>query len=405
MTNSKKIIVIVGGGAAGFFAAVTCAESNPNVQVILLEQGKEVLSKVRISGGGRCNVCHACFEPKELVKNYPRGSKELLGPFHHFASGDTMEWFESRGVDLKIEDDGRVFPVSDDSASIVQCLISSAKQANVKILTQTKVKGFTQLSNLKWQISVNEDVIVADTLMIATGSSRSIWNTLISHEYNVIPDVPSLFTFNTKDTRLRDLAGISVPHSKITLSSREFTAEGPLLITHWGLSGPAILRLSAWGARHLEAVDYKFTIEIDWCAANSEDDILEYKQANGGKKILANPLFLMPTRLWKSLLSPLNMQEKNWAELSKVEINAIIEALKKSKFNINGKSTFKEEFVTAGGIDLKQIDFKTFGSKSHKNLYFAGEVLDVDAITGGFNFQAAWTGGYLAGKAMAIEEN
>lgn len=404
---NKLNIIIIGGGAAGFFAAIRAAECNPDAQVIILEKSKDVLGKVKVSGGGRCNLTHACFVPRELSKFYPRGEKELMGPFNRFACGDTIEWFEKRGVKTKIEADGRMFPVSDDSQTVVDCLWAAARKAGVNLYTNTALKALhaPSASNPNWIIETAQQKLFAQQVMIASGSSPSMWAILAQLGHTIIEPVPSLFTFNIKDPRLTDLLGISVPLAEVKVEGSKLSSTGPLLITHWGMSGPAILKLSAWGARELAAMQYKFAIRINWILAKLEDtrqDLEALKQEDGRKTVSANTQFGLPIRLWKRLVAAAEIRDdKRWADLSKKEIQTLAEELTQGRFQVNGKSTFKEEFVTAGGVDLKEVDFKTFGSKLFPGLFFAGEVLNIDAITGGFNFQAAWTGGWIAGEAMA----
>jgi predicted Rossmann fold flavoprotein len=394
-------LIVVGGGAAGFFTAIQCKEHNANLSVLILEQSKNVLNKVRISGGGRCNVTNSIWDPKELVKYYPRGEKELLGPFSKFACGDTMAWFEERGVDLKIEEDGRVFPVSDNSESIAACLLLHVNKHGIKVSTNAKVKNFS-INGDGYTIQVNNEDIDCKHLMLAPGSSPFFLDLMASKGYQIVPPLPSLFTFNTKDPRLSGLMGLSVSNVGVSVAGTALSSDGPILITHWGLSGPAILKLSAWGARVLHELQYKFTIEIDWMPHCTEDEIRKMKHSFGAKTIVANPLGGLPIRLWKSLLSMclLIHEGLKWADVKKDGIDELISNIKHCQFFINGKSTFKEEFVTAGGVDLKQINFNTFESKLHKGLYMGGEIIDIDAITGGFNFQAAWTAGFLAGRAI-----
>lgn len=390
-------VAIVGGGAAGFFYAINYATNHPQANITIYEQSKDVLGKVKISGGGRCNVTHACFVPKDLSKYYPRGQKELIGPFHTFACGDTMEWFDVRGVELKIEDDGRVFPVSNSSQSIVDCLMGECRRLGIRIKTNTKVKDLHLASDDKWTIDFGEkNVTVVDKLFIGSGSSTFFWKILSKLGHTVIPPVPSLFTFNIKDKKINDLPGISLPNASVKVLDTKMEESGPLLITHWGLSGPAVLKLSAWGATELHSRNYHFDICVDWIPSTHDADILDYKRENASKMVLSRALFGMPNRLWASLLSDHSLEGKRWGDLSKVAMTALVNQLKSHKLSVRGKSTFKEEFVTAGGVDLKEVNFKNFSSKLLPNLYFAGEVLNIDAITGGFNFQAAWTGGYLA---------
>lgn len=400
-------IIIIGGGAAGFFTAINAAEMNRGLKIAILERGKEVLSKVKISGGGRCNVTHAEFVPKELSANYPRGEKELLGPFHSFMTGDTMEWFEKRGIKLKIEEDGRIFPVSDSSESIITCFLSEIQRLQIDVLKNHSVQEI-QKAGETWDIKTNKGDFSAEKIMLATGSNPKMWKLLAKLGHSIVPAVPSLFTFNIKDERIKGLAGIATEaYVRVKLTSKEdkLESKGPLLITHWGMSGPAILKLSAWGARELYAEDYKFQIKVNWLPEISSEEIKEglkkLKLKEAKKQVAKYSRFGLPKRLWQSLVEASGISsETTWAEVNKSQLEALINQLCDAEFEVNGKSTFKEEFVTAGGVDLKEVNFKTFESKLHKNLYLAGEVLNIDAITGGFNFQNAWTGGFLAAKAM-----
>lgn len=400
-------ITIVGGGAAGFFAAISAAELLPGARVRILERGKEVLSKVRVSGGGRCNLTHACFSPRDLVKYYPRGERELLGPFHRFSCADTVEWFGSRGVETKIEADGRIFPVSNKSQSIIDCLMSAARNAGVEIRLQQRVSDILppQLPGQPWKITSNNEVLTTDRLLIATGSSTAVWDILGKLGIAIVPPVPSLFTFNIRDERIEGLPGLSVPAAEVYIEGSKLKADGPLLITHWGMSGPAILKLSAWGARELHRYDYHFNIRVNWTGISMQNllqQLESHKNISPRQQICGQPIFQLPARLWRSLVAACSIPEsRRWADLGKQEVQQLCEALGNCRFEVQGKSTFKDEFVTAGGVDLKEINFKTFESKRFPGLFFAGEVLDIDAITGGFNFQAAWTGGWIAGGAMA----
>jgi predicted Rossmann fold flavoprotein len=399
-------VIIVGGGAAGYFAAIACAEANPEADVLLLEKGKDVLGKVLVSGGGRCNVTHACFDPKELVQFYPRGSRELLGPFHKFQPGDTMEWFADRGVELKIESDNRVFPVTDSSSTIAECLKDMANSAGVQVRTSCGIKTFQPTQDDAWEVQTTTgEILIASRLMIATGSSKSTWDQLKKLGHKIVTPVPSLFTFNIKDPRIKGLSGISMPNATVQVASSDLEASGPMLITHWGLSGPAVLRLSAWGARELSDRFYRFPILVNWLGRD-EESVLEYlleeKKLSGKKRIGNHAEFQVPLRLWKNMIEGAGIKSTaTWGDLTAKNVKDLASELCSAVFQVTGKSTFKEEFVTAGGIDLKEVDFKTFGSKVLPNLFLAGEVLDIDGITGGFNFQAAWTGGFLAGNAMA----
>jgi len=402
-------IAVVGGGAAGFFAAIACAEANPQCRVTIFERGKAVLEKVRVSGGGRCNVTHACFEARELVKNYPRGSRELLGPFMQFGPADTVEWFEQRGVRLKTEADGRIFPVTDSSATIMDCLTRSARLAGVEVRMGARVERIEPAQE-GWHIRLSHEAepLRFHRVLVATGSNPAVWESLRALGHSIVEPVPSLFTFNTKDTRLRELAGLSVSDAALRIPSTALTASGPLLVTHWGLSGPAILRLSAWGARDLHGMDYRFPLEINFLGKTPVPDIAaqlaEVKTVQGKKTVAAHAQFGLPLRLWQRLTEAAHLPDtQRWADLDKKTLLALAAQLGTATFQIAGKSTFKEEFVTAGGVSLKELNFKTFESRLHPDLFLAGEVLDVDAITGGFNFQAAWTGGWLAGRAMVAE--
>ncbi|MDO4230007.1 MAG: NAD(P)/FAD-dependent oxidoreductase [Capnocytophaga sp.] len=406
-------ILIIGGGAAGFFTAINCAERNPNLKIAILEKGKEVLSKVRISGGGRCNVTHAEFLPKNLVKNYPRGEKELLSPFHKFMCGDVMEWFEGRGVPLKTEDDGRVFPQSNSSQSIIDCFLREMKRFDIQLFTAQNVSDFYKVENY-WEVKTEDKRYQTKNLVLTTGSNPKIWNLLSKLGHTIVKPVPSLFTFNTSDKFIKDLAGIATTAevSLFDLKDKPLKIKNiaPILITHWGFSGPAILKLSAWGARILAEQNYQCILKVNWLATTLEvpnqEEVVHYLQdvkQNQSKKMTQNtPLFELPKRLWLRLLDKAGVPHTLlWAELNKGALRALAEVLTRSEFVINGKSVFKEEFVTAGGVALSEIDFKTFESKLLPNLYLAGEIIDVDAITGGFNFQNAWTGGYLIAEALA----
>ena len=402
---TKKDVIIVGGGAAGFFAAINIAEQNPSLKVTILERGSEVLTKVKVSGGGRCNVTHAEFIPSELALNYPRGEKELLGPFHQFMTGDTIEWFEKRGVALKIEDDGRMFPTTDSSQTIIDCFLNEAKKYGVEILINHSVKTIEKENNL-FQLETTQGLFSTEKLLIATGSNPKIWKLLEHLGHTVSEPVPSLFTFNIKDERIQDIPGVVAQNVEIKVLNSQLFSEGPLLVTHWGLSAPSILKLSAFGALELAAWNYKFQIEINFIKKTPEDclDVLKVLKHDLAKKtVFKSTQFDLPKRLWQKLVLASKMDEETrWADLNKTQLDGLSNQLTAAVFNVDGKSTFKEEFVTAGGINLKEINFKTFESKLHKNLYFAGEVLNIDAITGGFNFQNAWTGAYIAAKNIVI---
>ena len=401
--NQNFDILVVGGGAAGFFTAINIAEKNPNYKIAILERGAEVLNKVRISGGGRCNVTHACFEPNELVKFYPRGEKELRGPFHQFCSGDTIEWFEKHGVALKIEDDGRMFPVSNSSQTIIDCFMQATQKLGIAVLTGQSVQSIFKKEDF-WKVETQKEQFVAQKLILATGSNPKIWEMLQTHGHAIVSPVPSLFTFNIKDARIKELPGVSALVT-VQVKDTKLASTGPLLITHWGMSGPAILKLSAWGARILETKNYQFLIYVNWLndldASEVETILKNLKQENAKKMVSKKSPFELTNRLWESLvLASGILEDTKWADLSKTQLQRLSQELTKSVFQVNGKSTFKEEFVTAGGIDLKEINFKTMESKLHTNLYFAGEIVNIDAITGGFNFQNAWTSGFVVANAV-----
>jgi len=401
----KKKVIIIGGGAAGFFSAINMAESNPDLEITLLEKSSRVLEKVKVSGGGRCNITHACFDPRDLVKFYPRGEKELLGPFHQFMTGDTMEWFEKRGVPLKIEADNRVFPVSNSSQSVIDCLLNNANSRGVKLLLNQKVNKITIDSGV-FTVFCEEQKFQADSLLITTGSNPKIWQILEHLGHHIIPPVPSLFTFKISDIRLKDLAGLSVAKATVSIPDTNFSVTGPVLVTHWGLSGPAILKLSALAALYFAEKNYQTSILVNW-NAEPEGIILSqlknYKNSQPRKLVINKIGFeQIPNRLWLRFTEVLNISAQlRWGEVSNEKLSQLAEQITKGVFLINGKTTFKEEFVTAGGVDLKEIDFKRFESKIHNNLYFAGETLNIDAVTGGFNFQNAWTGAFIAAQAIS----
>ena len=403
-------IIIIGGGAAGFFAAITAAIAHSRASVILLEAGREFLSKVRISGGGRCNVTHHCFEPSQLVQYYPRGGKALRGAFSRFQPRDTIAWFKSRDVTLKTEADGRMFPITDDSATIANCLLETAKEYGVHLRPNSPVKSLQKLENQFWIELKNGEILKSDRVLIATGSNPMGYRWAKELGHQVQEPVPSLFTFNIKDPRLTDLAGIAVENVRVSLLSPEQTKleqMGPLLITHWGVSGPAILKLSAWGARLLHDHQYQMPLIINWLPNYNRETLqailLETKKSQPRKQILTVSPVEIPKRLWQSLVTFIGLDSKMvWADLSKKSLNNLLIELLQGEYLIKGKGVFKEEFVTCGGVNLSEINFKTMESKKCPGLFFAGEVLDIDGVTGGFNFQSAWTTGWLAGQAIRI---
>lgn len=395
--------IVVGGGAAGFFAAITVAEADPNSRVIILERGSRPLAKVLISGGGRCNVTTSMTDPAALVENYPRGGAALRGPFTRFGPADVRAWFEGRGVPLKTEPDGRVFPRSDQAQSIVACLTEAARQAGVEVHTSV---ALTQVSKRQdgFELAAGSGTWRADRLLLATGGSSQghAWARGLGH--TLAAPVPSLFTFNIKDSRLAGLAGLSVAPARVSLGALNQT--GPVLITHWGLSGPAILKLSAWAARDLAERGYRAELKLNWLPGLEDDALRERLQAvkaeHPRRAASGDPPVDLPARLWERLAAAAGVEEgRRWADVSRRELAGLVEQLRHGHYAISGKGVFKEEFVTCGGVPLDEVNFKTMESRVCPGLYLAGEILDIDGLTGGFNFQSAWTTGWLAGRAMA----
>jgi predicted Rossmann fold flavoprotein len=399
-------ILVIGGGAAGFFGAIACAETHPHTQVTLLEANRQSLAKVRISGGGRCNVTHASFEVAMLVQNYPRGGKALRGALTRFQPRDTIDWFACRGVELKTEADGRMFPTTDDSATIVDCLMQTAQVSGVKILTGTPAIALRQKADGSFEIELKSgEILVADRVLIATGSNPKGYQWARELGHTVEPPVPSLFTFNIADRSLRELAGVSVSSASVRLPDAKLVQTGPLLVTHWGLSGPAILKLSAWGARFLSDCGYQTQLLVNWLPHENPEVLRQHlqelrSQSSKGAIGSYSPVPLAK-RLWIYLLEKAGIEpQKRWTEVSNKSLNELVQVLNQSQYQITGKGVFKEEFVTCGGVNLKEINFKTMESRCCPHLYFAGEVVDIDGVTGGFNFQNAWTTGWIAGMAM-----
>ena len=396
-----KKVIIIGGGASGFFTAANIDTKLYNVTI--LEQNSDVLQKVKISGGGRCNVSHACFDPRELVQFYPRGNKELLSVFTKFQPGDTMNWYEEHGVVLKIEDDNRIFPESNSSQSIIDCLVNECKKNNVKILTKQTVTEILPQEN-GYKIHTTDQNYFADYVVFSTGSSPKAFKLLEKLGHQIIAPIPSLFTFNIKNEILKDLMGTSFQNVNIEIPKLNLEESGSLLITHWGLSGPAILKLSAWGARELAALKYQFEIIVNFIGTASEDALeifKNFKENEPKKSIGQAKIFDITNRFWQRILFVSGIDTtKQLANINNKEMQKIIENLCCCRMNVTGKSTFKEEFVTAGGVDLKEMDFKTMKSKKLPNFYISGEILNIDAVTGGFNFQACWSEGWLIAQDL-----
>ena len=456
--KTTRRVIVVGGGAAGVFAAITCAEAAPEAEVIVLEKSPQFLAKVRISGGGRCNVTHACFDPREFARNYPRGEQALIGVLQRFQASDTVEWFESRGVRLKAERDGRVFPATDSSATIVDCLLSTAKAAGVKLRSNCGVESVTRRADGRFELelaspargkskdgscfhappipaqgfrastdscssherfeslqpqvqtlaaSLSGKRLECDRLLLATGGCRAaaLGQIPVSLGHTLAPPVPSLFTFTIESPWLRSLAGVAVD-AKVSVPGAGLSERGPVLVTHWGLSGPAILRLSAWGARKLHALSYHFPLHVNWLPSLTSEEItreLQEKRASAGARLVGNtPLAPLPTRLWEALVHTAGVRRQTcWASLSRPQQQRLGQQLTRTELVVTGKSLNKDEFVTCGGVRLREVNFKTMESRVCPGLHLAGELLDIDGLTGGFNFQAAWTTGWIAGHGMA----
>lgn len=400
-------VAVLGGGAAGFFAAISCKAHHPDSTVILFEKSNKLLSKVQVSGGGRCNVTNACFSISQLAKNYPRGEKELKKSFSIFNTNHTVQWFESRGVKLKTEPDNRMFPVTDNSQTIIDCLMNEAQKSGVEIKINTPVLSMNKNENVFSLMLNDREEMFFDKIIVATGGSPKMegfdWLKKLGH--NIESPVPSLFTFNIPDNSVIELKGVSVENAIVRIQGTNLKQEGALLITHWGMSGPAVLKLSAWGAKILNEMNYDFKININWLGKANEDEVRKELNSEAEKfkmkKISNQKPFAIPTRLWEFLLekSEINL-EIRWLDLGKTKLNKLISTLTNDEYSVKGKTTFKEEFVTCGGVSRQDVDFLTIESKVCKGLYFAGEVLDVDGVTGGFNFQAAWTTGFIAGKLL-----
>ena len=405
-TNSQYDLIVVGGGAAGFFGAINAAQLNPELRILILEKTSKLLSKVKVSGGGRCNVTNHCFSPSELSHHYPRGQRQLKNLFHKFQATDTIAWFEARGVKLKTEEDGRMFPVTDNSQTIIDCFLLAAETLGIKIETNSEVEKIEKKDSVF--LVHTKNLLVAKKILVATGGYNKLegyrWLTEPGHE--IVNPIPSLFTFNDPAKEFTPLMGVAVPNGEVKIAGTKFSQKGAVLITHWGLSGPAVIKLSAWAAVYLYQQHYAFTAFVNWTGLQENEVrtwLMQLKQEN--KKIVFNAAqFELPKRLWEFLCSKAGIEERKiWSELSNKQINRLVELLYACPFTIKGKTTFKEEFVTCGGVALNEIDLQTMESKKVKGVFFAGEVLDVDGETGGFNFQSAWTTGWVAAQAIAVK--
>ncbi|QDG54942.1 NAD(P)/FAD-dependent oxidoreductase [Persicimonas caeni] len=399
--------IIIGGGAAGFYGAITCANALPRrARVLIVERARRVLQKVKISGGGRCNVTHDCFDPKRMATHYPRGNKALIGPLHRFGVRETVRWFTARGVELKTEADGRMFPTTDDSQTVIDCLQDAADRAGVELWTSAGVEAITPIDE-GFELALRDGRTVRTrTVLLATGGTRSTSGASLARSlgHELIPPVPSLFTFHIDDPRIEGLQGLSVDHVEVEVVGEPLANDGPLLVTHWGMSGPAILKLSAWGARELHALDYTFDLQVNWLPGVDCEQRFHKLRADWGKRQVGSrsPFDQLPKRLWERLVDAAEIDpERRWAELSKKKSRALGRHLTRAEFSVTGKSTNKDEFVTCGGVPTDEVDMRTMESRITPGVYFAGELLDIDGVTGGFNFQNAWTTGHLAGQAMA----
>jgi predicted Rossmann fold flavoprotein len=406
-------IAIVGGGAAGFFAAIACARANPANDVSIFERGSQFLAKVRISGGGRCNVTNVCSDPVELSEHFPRGRRSLISPFGRFSSTDTVAWFEDRGVKLKVEPDGRIFPTTDSSSTIIDCLLNEAKNAGVRLFSGKGIDrvGLTKEGQFDLQFS-GGGVTQCDRLLLATGGARSLVGARIAQSlgHTIVPPVPSLFSLHIGTSWIRSLPGVSVPDAEVSVPKTKLRQRGPMLITHQGVSGPVILRLSAWGARVLHDFNHRFTLRVNWLPDLNEREISSrfqsMRQSNPNRQLLNSTLFDLPGRFWEQLVLVAGInKDTRWTTLSREDALSLTELLKRTELEVDGQSLNKDEFVTCGGVDLREVNFKTMESRITPHLYFAGELLDIDGITGGFNFQSAWTTGWIAGHAMANREH
>ncbi len=407
MSNKEYDVLVIGGGAAGFFAAIHAAMDGKN-KVAILEKSNKLLSKVKISGGGRCNLTHNCPSVSELVKHFPRGGKSLRKGFEQFGTMDTMHWFKDRGVNLKIEEDGRVFPTSDDSQSIIDCLMSEANKTQVHILLKNEVQSLVKADGVFELGLKGGQTLRSKKVIVASGGhpKSTGYDWLRKLSLSIREPIPSLFTFNVPNSPYKDLMGLSVPQALVQIPATKWKQSGALLITHWGFSAPAVIKLSAWAAIDLHLRNYQFPILINWCGLDEESvrsELNDYKSHHPKKLIRSQPLFKLPTRLWERILDCAGLKsDQRYLDVSKKNLNRVIEVLVRQRFEVKGKTTFKEEFVTCGGVDLSEVNLRSFESKTIAGLFFAGEVLNVDGVTGGFNFQHAWTSGYLAGRNAGL---
>jgi predicted Rossmann fold flavoprotein len=409
ISSSKKDVIVIGGGAAGFFGAINTANLNPDLRILILEKSTKLLSKVKVSGGGRCNVTHHCFEPAPLSKHYPRGQKELKKLFYQFNASDTVAWFEAHGVKLKTEVDGRMFPISNNSQTIIDCFLNEVEKYNIEIETGCEVTRINKTAN-HFEVHTVNQILYSKKILIAVGGYNKLegyrWLADLGHA--IVSPIPSLFTFNEPARNFASLMGVSVPSAEVKIAGTKFLQRGPVLITHWGLSGPAVIKLSAWAAVELHHLNYTFTALVNWTNESEltvRETLMQLKNNHSRKNITGNALFDLPKRLWEFLADKTGVaSEKIWAEASHKEINRLIEFLTATPFSIKGKTTFKEEFVTCGGIDWNEIDLTTMESKLVAGLYFAGEVVNTDGETGGFNFQAAWTTAWAAAQGLSVVE-
>ncbi|MCH2199467.1 MAG: aminoacetone oxidase family FAD-binding enzyme [Flavobacteriales bacterium] len=396
-------LIVVGAGAAGVFGAIRCAEVHPLAKILILEKAKRPLEKVKISGGGRCNVTHGIFDPRELSKFYPRGQRELLGPFNTFMTGDMMGWLGERGVETKIEDDGRVFPISDDSQTIIDCFMKELRDRKIELRTSSGAADIVPKDD-HWEVTTSEATLTTKKLFFTAGSSPAAWKMLHGLGLPMVDQVPSLFTFNIKSAVIDGLMGLSVPSAEIKIPGTKLNDHGPLLITHWGLSGPAILKTSAWGARDLHERNYRFDVVVNWTMDQEStiDDWITDQRTRFATRSVASTVYPeIPKRLWHQMVDDAGVHVGNWADQNKRNLEHLKRNIISCTLEVNGKSTFKEEFVTAGGVELRAVNFKSMESKDFPGLYLAGEVLNIDAVTGGFNFQAAWTCSWIAGTSIA----